>query len=404
MFLSHYVLLIFILIALPGYKPFELTIRRQIGQSGRTQIRSMSLSAVATPTPHDSQKSAQLERKTFKRFMQVELWRTPELEQLYPLLCSLETACHDVNRLMRRISTDNLGGLQTGIDGSTNSVNIQGEDQKKLDVIANRIMKTSLCASQRISICASEEDDEPCLCSDVVDNVAFSGDFAAVFDPLDGSSNVDSGLPTGTIFGIYKKPSFGDPSPMQTCMQKGSNLLVAGYCLYSAATHLVLTIGTGLHIFTLDDVSGEFFLTRTNVKMPRSGNLYCFNDANKSKWDTGPAYFLEDMKLNRVKGLEEGKIATSRYMGSLVADAHNIILNGGIFGYPRSSDKPDGKLRLLYEAIPIARIVEEAGGSASDGNTRILDLPVKEIHQRTPLFLGSTEEMNALERYITFYK
>jgi fructose-1,6-bisphosphatase I len=135
----------------------------------------------------------------FKRFMQIELYRKPELESIYPILCSIEKACLDINRLMRRISTDNLSGLNLG-----GSVNIQGEDQKKLDVVANRIMKIALCCTGEVSLIASEEDDEPCLCSKITDNAAFTGKYTAVFDPLDGSSNIDSGLPTGTIFGIYK--------------------------------------------------------------------------------------------------------------------------------------------------------------------------------------------------------
>lgn len=151
-----------------------------------------------SPISSQSPTSVFLERKTFKRFMQVELWRKPELENIYPVLCSIEFACRDINRLMRRVTTDNLSGYNGGIEGAKGSVNIQGEDQKKLDVISNRIMKTSLCCSGKVSMVASEEDEEPCLCSTVTDNIAFTGEYAAVFDPLDGSSNIDSGLPTGT--------------------------------------------------------------------------------------------------------------------------------------------------------------------------------------------------------------
>jgi len=336
------------------------------------------------------------ERKTFKRFMQIELWRTPELEELYPILCSLESACSDINRLMRRVSTDNLSGYQ----GSTN---IQGEDQKKLDVIANRIMKTKLCCSGKISIIASEEDEATCLCSQVTDNTAFSGDYAAVFDPLDGSSNIDSGLPTGSIFGIYKKPQYGPCDPETTVKQKGTNLVVAGYCLYSASTHIVLTIKTGLHMFTLDDVSGEFHLTKSNIKMPRSGPIFSFNDANSLDWDPAIQHYLSDLKSKKLKGLTSDKSPTLRYMGSLVADAHNIILHGGIFGYPGSNKNPNGKLRLLYEAIPLSFIIEEAGGWSSNGKSRILDVKVPDIHTRTPLFLGSIDQIAALEKYVEFY-
>jgi fructose-1,6-bisphosphatase I len=353
----------------------------------------------STGNRHGSQ-TLTSEKKTFRRFMEVELWRRPDLENLYPILQSIETACRDINRLMRRVSTDNL-------DGMRGTVNVQGEDQKTLDIIANRIMKTSLCCSGKVSIVASEEEDQPCLCSAVTDNAAFSGDYAAVFDPLDGSSNVDSGLPTGTIFGVYRTPKYGPKDPIATVKQRGNDLIVAGYCLYSASCHMMITLRTGLHMFTLDDVTGEFYLTRSNIRMPRSGSIYSFNDAHASHWEPGMQYFLQDLKAKRLQGVSEesnaAKKPCSRYMGALVADAQNIILNGGIFGYPGTISKPKGKLRLVYEANPLALIIEEAGGVASNGRGRILDMHVHDIHERTPLFIGSVEEVQALERYNKFY-
>lgn len=335
------------------------------------------------------------ERKTFKRFMQVEIYRTPELEQLYPILCSIETACRDINRLMRRISTDNLEGLQ-------GAVNIQGEDQKKLDVIANRIMKQSLCCSGKISMVASEEEDQPCLCSTVTDS-SFSGEYAAVFDPLDGSSNIDSGLPTGTIFGIYRNPAFGPSDPRTVVTQKGSSLSVAGYCLYSASCHLVITVKSGLHMFTLDDVTGEFYLTRSNIQIPTTGAIYSFNDANARQWPSAVTNFLSDFRGKKIQSAS-AKFPTARYMGALVADAHNIILNGGIFGYPGTESAPGGKIRLLYEANPMAMIFEAAGGLATNGYSRILDLKVSEVHVRTPVFFGSKEPLEQLQGYFAFMK
>jgi len=375
--------------------------RSLLSTGGTSLSSSASSSNVAKYTSLSAPVSAsKVERKTFNRFMQIELWRTPELEALYPILCSIEVACRDINRLMRRISTDNLDGLH-------GNINVQGEDQKKLDVIANRIMKNALCCSGKISIVASEEDERPCLCSAVTDNSnsAFSnGEFAAVFDPLDGSSNIDSGLPTGTIFGIYQNPKYGPRDPLTTTTQKGSELIVAGYCLYSAACHIVITLRTGLHIFTLDDVTGEFYLTRSNVRIPRSGPIYSFNDANAATWDPAVNYFLSDLKTKSIRNKSCSKNPSARYMGALVADVHNILINGGIFGYPGSKIKPEGKLRLLYEANPIAMMIEEAGGMASNGFGRILDMPVKDVHQRTPLFVGSVDEVSELQRYMTFFQ
>ncbi len=408
--------------------------------------------------------------KTFKRFMQVSTWRDPELEALYPILLSIESSCRDINRLTRRISSDGLSGLAGG------AVNIQGEEQKQLDVVANRIMKTALCGSGKVSIIASEEEDEACKCSDVVQNMAFNGEYAAVFDPLDGSSNLDSGLPTGTIFGIYKNPAYGsqnDPD-RDIVKQEGRELVVAGYCLYSAATHLVITVRSGLHQFTLDDVTGDFYLTKENIKIPRVGSIYSFNAANQDNWHHSTQKYFTDFSRGRVstydlakrrnivnrynavtkqvyqefesstkalyrqkqaevERLNEADVASAgvateraqaaaaaeitpieeldinsvkpsaRYMGALVADAHNIICNGGIFAYPGTIAKPRGKIRLLYEANPMAMIFEQGGGMASNGYQRILDLPLPDIHMRTPCFFGSIENVAALQRYSAFY-
>ena len=265
-----------------------------------------------SPTSPDN--TVATEKITYKRFMQVELWRRPELESIYPVLCAIELACRDINRLMRRVSTDSLDGLQ-------GSSNIQGEDQKKLDVISNRIMKQTLCCSGKVSMVASEEEDEPTLCSLVTDSNAFTGEYAAVFDPLDGSSNIDSGLPTGTIFGVHRDPKFGPLDPSATIKQRGRQLVAAGYCLYSASCHLVITMKSGLHMFTLDDATGEFYLTRSNIRMPRSGDIYSFNDVHDKDWEPGIRAFYADLKGKRLTGLSkednEAKKPTGNYMPSV---------------------------------------------------------------------------------------
>ena len=344
-----------------------------------------------------------VERKTLKRFLQVEFWRSPEKESLYPIFCAFETACRDINRLMRRISTDNLDGYHGGVDGTPGTVNVQGEDQKKLDVIANRILKTALSCTGQISVLASEEENEPTLCSDLVGGLASAGIYSAVFDPLDGSSNIDPGLPTGTILGIYKNPTHGNQTPLSLVTQRGSELVAAAYCLYSSSTHLALTMRSGLHLFTLDDVSGEFFLTRSNLHIPRSGPLYSFNDANDKDWSPAVRHFISDLKAGSSPYMQSTKKRSARYAGSLVADLHNILINGGIFGYPGTTSKPNGKLRLVYEGNPMALLVEDAGGKATTGHQRVLDVEVKDVHQRIPLFIGSMEEVSALEKYCDFY-
>lgn len=351
--------------------------------------------------------------------MQIEIWRNgspdnPDIQQFYPILLALEKGCRDINMLMRRVSTDNLDGLNFG-----STVNIQGENQRKLDILANTILKNALCCSGVMDVVASEEEDEPCVCSKVVDNSAFFGDFAAVFDPLDGSSNIDSGLPTGSIFGIYKKSKYNLElnNPLNLVKQRGIDLVIAGYCIYSSSTHLVLTMKTGLHMFTLDDVSGEFYLTKSHIKIPstiaasnsKESNtvIYSFNDAYHDEWSPAIRNFISDLRKNKLpESMVPATVSrkpTARYMGALVADVHNILLNGGIFGYPGTLKKPSGKLRLVYEANPLAMVIEEAGGKASDGNSRILELQVQNVHQRVPLFIGSSSEVSAIEKYIKFY-
>lgn len=180
-------------------------------------------------------------------------------------------------------------------------------------------------------------------------------------------------------------------------------MVAAGYCLYSSSTHLAITLRTGLHIFTLDDVTGEFYLTRSHVKIPSYGNIYSFNDAHVESWSPAIQHFLNDFRGNKLAGVSSPREPKARYLGALVADVHNIILNGGIFGYPGSIKRPEGKLRLVYEGNPLALVVEEAGGKASDGRDRILNVRVEDIHQRTPLFIGSAQDVDALVKYTEFY-
>ena len=237
------------------------------------------------------------DRKTFRRFIQTELYRTSELEKLFPILCALETACRDISKLMRRVATDSLSGNHRLASSNDDYViNIQGETQKKLDVIANRILKTALCCTGEVSVIASEEEEVPCSCSLVTDIGAFSnGEYAVVFDPLDGSSNIDTGLPTGTIFGIYRQPRYGPKDPFTTSTQKGSELIASGYCLYSASTHFVITLKQGVHMFTFDDLSDSFYLTRSQIEIPPTGPIYSFNDVYSSDWQPSIQQYYQDL-------------------------------------------------------------------------------------------------------------
>lgn len=323
--------------------------------------------------------------KTFKQFIQKEAWENTEINDLYPVLYSIESACADINRLIRRVSINNLIGLQ-------NKINIQGEEQKKLDLISNEIMKNAICCSGKVCCIVSEEDENICRCSEITGNIAFNGEYFVVFDPLDGSSNIDCGLPTGTIFGIYKKPKFKIGITDNVFTQKGANLILAGYCLYSASTNLVLCYNNKINMFMYDDSLNQFILTDIDIKIPKKGKIISFNEANYNSWNENIKTYISNIKNK--KGY------TSRYMGALVADTHNILINGGIFGYPSSDSALDGKLRLVYEANPLSYIIETAGGKAINGSSRILNLPVNKIHQRTQLFYGSYDEVSLLETFL----
>lgn len=294
----------------------------------------------------------------------------PELLELESIMTSLSCACKTISHLVRRADLDQLTGL-------AGNVNVQGEDQKKLDVMTNDVLKKALQWSGKLASLASEEEDLPVLL------VEEAGEYVAVFDPLDGSSNVDANIPTGTIFGIFKRPEEceldfdGDDEfdweqqCIKDSLQPGENLIAAGYCLYSAATTFVLTIGNGVTIFTLDASIGEFRLTHSNVVIPRRGSVYSMNESNRHGWDEPFLNYIDDIQQG--KGQSRKKY-TSRYIGSMVADVHRTILYGGIFGYPADQNNPDGKLRLLYEAAPMSYIVEQAGGLALTGKNRIMEL------------------------------
>jgi fructose-1,6-bisphosphatase I len=321
------------------------------------------------------------EYKNIKNYFQQETWKNQENEELFIILNSIQLACGDINKLLRRISVNNK---------FINNINIQGENQNNLDVISNKILKSYVCCSGKVNLIISEEEEKQCYCTNIVDNMSFNGNYIVVFDPLDGSTNIDSGLPTGTIFGIYKKNQF-QKFNSNIDIKKGNQLIAAGYCLYSASTNLVLSYGTGVHMFMFDDIYNEFLLINNNITIPKNGNIYSFNDGYYNQWSSDIKKYYNNLKNNKNK---------ARYFGALVADTHNILLNGGIFGYPSTLNNINGKLRLVYEANPISKIINDAGGISTNGTHNILDLKINNIHQRTPLFFGSIEEIIKLQNLL----
>lgn len=317
--------------------------------------------------------------------------------ELATVIASIAVACKQIANLVNRSGISNL----TGLAGASN---IQGEDQKKLDVVSNTVFCNALRASGRTGTIASEEEDLP-----VAVEETFSGNYVVVFDPLDGSSNIDAGISTGSIFGIYDPndecslEDMDDPEQMmKNCVlnvcQPGTNLIGAGYCLYSSSTLFVLTLGSGVYGFTYDAAVGEFILSHPDIRIPDKGPIYSFNEGNYNGWTDELKNYMNSLKSNDNPA---GKPYSSRYIGSLVGDFHRTLLYGGIYGYPADTKNTNGKLRLLYECAPMSMIAEQAGGKGSTGSQRVMEVEPTEVHQRVPLFVGSKDEVEYLESFVT---
>ena len=279
--------------------------------------------------------------------------------------------------------------------GDASRYNVSGEQQQRLDLLANRTLELCLGYRGNIGIIASEELDEP----KVITRSGAAGKYVVVFDPLDGSSNIDVNVSVGTIFAIYERDTtnFNGSSPVADVLQPGVQQLAAGYIVYGSSTMLAYTTGEGVHMFTLDPSVGAFVLANEHVKMPEKGKMYSVNEANYASFPKGYQEYLQWCKT------EEAGPYTSRYIGSLVADFHRTLLRGGIFLYPPTAKSPSGKLRLVYEANPIAFLCEQAGGIATDGKMRILEKHPRSVHERTPLVVGSKGDVERLMQYMAKY-
>lgn len=275
----------------------------------------------------------------------------------------------------------------TDLLGEHGETNVQGEVQQKLDVYANEVLGECLSHRESIGILASEENEKPAL----MHHDSPNANYAVIFDPLDGSSNIDVNVSVGTTFSILHRPHGEDwNKPEKWIQQPGSRQVAAGYVLYGSSTMLVYSAGNGVHGFTLDPTIGAFVLSHENIRMPEQGKYYSLNEANSDQFPEVYRQYIDHLRQGQLN-----HAYSSRYIGSMVADFHRTLLKGGIFLYPPTESHPDGKLRLLYEANPVAFLAEQAGGIAIDGDRRILDIEPEGIHQRTPLVVGSRVEMDA---------
>lgn len=279
--------------------------------------------------------------------------------------------------------------------GDSGDSNVHGEQQQKLDLLANKTIELCLGYRGNVAMIASEELDQPKVITRGENDEARK--YIVVFDPLDGSSNIDVNVSVGTIFSIFQRdPSRSDAAdPASEILQPGDQQLAAGYIVYGSSTVLVYTTGEGVHMFTLDPSVGAFLLHSEHIRMPEKGKTYSVNEGNAGSFPEGVQRYLDWCKT------EEAGPYSARYIGSLVADFHRTLLKGGIFLYPPTAKSPNGKLRLLYEANPIAFLAEQAGGMATDGRMRIMEKAPKSVHERTPLYVGSRVDMERLQRHLT---
>jgi fructose-1,6-bisphosphatase I len=287
----------------------------------------------------------------------------------------------------------NMAGL-FDVLGKTGQVNVHGEEVKKLDEWANDVIYKALDHGGYLCCMASEEEEDIMHIPEEFE----SGNYVLLYDPLDGSSNIDANVSIGTIFSIHRKISNGPRGTIEDCLQPGRDQVCAGYVVYGSSTMLVYTTGHGVHGFTLDPSLGEFLLSHPNIRFPNAPQrIYSCNEDNYGRWSAGQRGFIDHLK-----GLDGSgsKAFSSRYIGSLVADFHRTLLYGGVFMYPPDASNRNGKLRLLYEAAPLAMIAEQAGGRGSDGTRMIGDIQPEALHQRIPLYLGSSEWVELAEQYL----
>ena len=306
--------------------------------------------------------------------------------QFTSVLLDIALAAKMINKAVIR------AGLEDVL-GATGDVNVQGEKVQKLDVYAHETIMSVLGSTGQLAVVASEEDEGIVPMPDG----APIGKYVVNFDPLDGSSNIDANVNIGTIFSILPRLSRKGHGTLEDCLQAGRRQLCAGYVLYGSSTMLVYTTGDGVHGFTYEPSIGEFLLSHNHILTPQRGHIYSVNEGNYAQWSDGMKRYVDWLK---VEDKDTERPYSGRYVGSLVADFHRNLLYGGIYMYPGDGKNPNGKLRLLYEGAPLAFVAEQAGGAASDGTRRIMDIAPGSLHQRTPLFIGSPDCVKDCEAFL----
>lgn len=336
----------------------------------------------------DSSKSKRLE--TLEEYIIQSQNRFPGATgELSQLLRDISLAAKIISREVNKAGITNI----LGVDGSTN---IHGEAVKKLDLFADQQLISALDRSLITCMVISEENDG------IVKLSSQGGKYIVYLDPLDGSSNIDVNVSIGSIFSIYMREArFNGNLREDDALQPGVKQVAAGYVLYGSSTILAYTTGLGVSVFTLDPSIGEFILSDRSIKMPEHGAIYSINEGSYNSWDLGLKKYI---KYCQEQDPDTGRPYTARYIGSMVADIHRTLIKGGIFIYPHSSKYPNGKLRLMYECNPLSFIIEQAGGKATDGSKRIMEIEPDAIHQQTPIYIGSKDNVEKVTEFLETYK
>jgi fructose-1,6-bisphosphatase I len=317
-----------------------------------------------------------------------------EQEHLHPgATGEFSELLHDLSVAAKLVWREVSKAGLVNILGSTGRINASGDAVKKLDEFADETIYRAMDFSGHLCVMASEENEDILH----IPEEYRSGEYVLLYDPLDGSSNIDANITIGSIFSIYKRVSSGGKGKLEDCLQKGLKQVAAGYIIYGSSTVFVYSAGRGVHGFTLDPSVGEFVLSNEKIIIPQKGKIYSMNEGNYRNWDENLQnyiqYITEDDKAT-------GRPYSLRYIGTMVGDAHRTLMYGGIFAYPGDKKNPAGKLRLCYECNPMAYIIEQAGGRAIDGKKRILEVQPTTLHQHTPVFLGSVEDVNLCEEFL----
>ena len=308
---------------------------------------------------------------------------------------ALTSLLYDMAVAGKLISSHTTRAGLADILGSAGQENVQGEEQQKLDIYAHRVIYQLNDHTGRLAVMGSEEEEDVVP----IPNKYSTGKYVLLFDPLDGSSNIEYNVSVGTIFSIFRRKSTSGPGTLDDCLQRGVDIVAAGYIVYGSSTMLVYSTGDGVHGFTLDPSIGEFLLSHPDIQLPAKPKYYSSNQGYQRRWSEGVQRYTR--WLQGEEGSEQS--LSLRYIGSMIADIHRNLLGGGVFYYPADTKSPNGKLRLLYEAIPMSFLIEQAGGYASTGYGPLRDVQPTGLHQRTPLFVGNRDLVEKAEEFIAKY-